>query len=226
MYHYWDNLAHLKMVANYFGWTRFSILGHSLGGLIGCMFASTLPDMIEKLVMVDIVKPISLPAKYQPKKTGEAVENYVQILKKLEQSPPSYTFESARERLVQANKGSIDSAAAEVLMRRGTVQNDQGGYYFSRDLRLVVPSMSYYTVEQHAEYAKKVRCPLLLIKAKNGTVYEDQSIYDDFIQIYKQNSKAFEYVQVDGTHHVHLVNPENVASVIDKFLSATALDSA
>jgi len=219
MYHYWDNIIHVKLVANYFGWSRFSILGHSLGGIVGSMVASTLPEMVERIVMIDIVKAMSVPAKLQPSRTGKAVEGYLQILKKLGQSPPCYTYEAARERLVKANNGSINEEAAEVLMRRGTARNEEGGFYFARDLRHVIPSISSYTVDQHAEYAKKLCCPLLLLKAKNGPLYEDKAIYDDFIEIYRQHSQGFEYTEVEGTHHVHLVNPENVAPHINKFFS-------
>ena len=217
MYHYWDNIIHVKLVAEYFGWKRFSILGHSLGGIIGSMVASTLPDMIEKLVMIDIVKAMSVPAKQQPSRAAKAVEGYFHISKKLEQSPPSYPFEVARERLVKANNGSINDEAAEVLMKRGTTQNEEGGYYFSRDLRHVIPSIASYTVDQHAEFAKKLSCPLLLLKAKSGPLYEDKAIYDDFINLYRQHSQGFEYIEVEGTHHVHLVNPENVAHHINNF---------
>jgi len=228
MYHYWDNIIHVKLVAEYFGWNRFSILGHSLGGIVGSMVASTLPDIVEKLVMIDIVKAMSVPAKQQPSRTAKAVEGYIHVLKKLEQSPPSYAYEAARERLVKANNGSINNEAAEVLMRRGATQNEEGGYFFSRDIRHVIPSISGYTADQHAEYAKKLTCPLLLLKAKNGPLYEDKAIYDEFINIYRQHSQGFEYVEVEGTHHVHLVNPENVAQQINQFLlpSATNVPSS
>ena len=147
MYHYWDHIAHVRLVAEYFGWSRFSILGHSLGGIVGSMFTAISPQMVEKLVMIDIVKPISTPAKFQPEKSAKAIESYIQVLKKLEQGPPSYSYEAARERIVQANNGSIDAEAAEVLMRRGTKRHEDGGYYFARDLRHVkyLPSWLPYS---------------------------------------------------------------------------------
>lgn len=138
MYHYWDKITDIRLVADYFGWKCFSILGHSMGAIVGSMFTAVAPHMVDRLVMIDIVKPISTPATNQPEKSAKAVEGYVQILKKLQQDPPRYTYEVARERLVQANNGSIDAEAAEVLMRRGLKKHEDGsGYYFSRDLRLV-----------------------------------------------------------------------------------------
>ena len=137
MYHYWDHIAHIRLVAEHFGWSRFSILGHSLGGIVGSMFTAVNPTLVDRLVMIDIVKPISTPARFQPDKTAKAIESYLQVMKKMDQGPPSYTYEAARERLLQANNGSIDQEAADVLMRRGTKKNDDGGFYYSRDIRHV-----------------------------------------------------------------------------------------
>ena len=222
MYSFWDSLLHVRMVVAHFGWKRFSILGHSLGGIVGSMTASVFPDMVEKLVMIDIVKPLSLPAKYQPEKSASSVHLYLDVLGKLERAPPCYSYESARERLVQANKGSIDEKAADVLMKRGIAKKGDDEYYFRRDLRLVVPSLTNQTLEQHAEYAKRITCPLLLIKANNGPMYEGKAIHDEFVQIYRDNAKPLHYVEVEGTHHVHLVNPENVAPLVENFLSTRA----
>lgn len=83
--------------------------------------------------------------------------------------------------------------------------------------------MASYTAEQHAEYAKRVHCPLLLITAKGGLIYEDKSVIEDFIKIYRDVSKGgFQHAQVEGTHHVHLVNPENIAPVVSKFFCGDA----
>ena len=108
-----------------------------MGGIVGSTFTAVTPQMVHKLVMVDIIKPMSTPAKLQPDKSAKALDTYMEVLKKLEQSPPSYSYEIARDRLVAANRGSIDAASAEVLMRRGAKQIEDGTYFFSRDLRLV-----------------------------------------------------------------------------------------
>ena len=39
------------------GFEKFSILGHSMGGGLGCLFAATHPEMVEGLVMLDMIKP-------------------------------------------------------------------------------------------------------------------------------------------------------------------------
>ncbi len=133
---------HIRIVAAHFNWSRFSILGHSMGGIVGSMFAAVSPNMIEKLAMIDIVKPISIPAKAQPEKSIKAIESCLQVLNKMERPPPSYSYEAARERLLAANNGSLDAKSAEILMRRGTKKVSNGEYIFSRDLRLVM--LSYF----------------------------------------------------------------------------------
>lgn len=56
------------------------------------MFAAIFPDLIEKLVMIDIVKPVSYPAQVQPDKSAKAINSYMQVMHKLQQPPPSYTY--------------------------------------------------------------------------------------------------------------------------------------
>ena len=63
----------------------------------------------------------------------------------------SYTWEAARQRLMEANGGSLDADAADVLMRRGTTRTADGLFSFARDLRHVIPSLSGYTEEQHVQ---------------------------------------------------------------------------
>lgn len=39
------------------GWKKISIIGHSLGGGIGFMYAALFPEHVDKLVSLDIVGP-------------------------------------------------------------------------------------------------------------------------------------------------------------------------
>ena len=40
---------------------KFSLLGHSMGGNVSMLFAQELPDLLEKIIIVDII-----PKKYKP----------------------------------------------------------------------------------------------------------------------------------------------------------------
>lgn len=219
IYHYWDHLVHCRLVVRHFGWSRFRILGHSLGGLVGSMLAAVMPNEVERLVMIDIVKAISCAAEKQPDRTIKALAGYEAVMNKLEKTPPSYTWEAARQRLMEANGGSLDADAADVLMRRGTTRTADGLFSFARDLRHVIPSLSGYTEEQHVQFAKRVQCPHLIIKADKGPMYEGRQVHERFVQLYRDSNARFRYVDVEGTHHVHLVRADVVAPHVVQFFA-------
>ena len=68
-------------------------------------------------------------------------------------------------------------------------------------------------------FAQEIKCPFLLIKADRGPYYENKSRAEEFIELYKNNNKSFEYVEVEGSHHVHLNEPEEVIGPIKDFLT-------
>ena len=55
-----------------------------------------------------------------------------------------------------------------------------------------------------------------MIKANNG-VYEDKESVAQALNCYQKNPK-FEMVNVKGTHHVHLNNPERLIPHLEKFI--------
>jgi len=51
----------LYKYAKYYNIKRFSLLGHSMGGNIGMLFAQKYPELLEKIIIVDII-----PKQYKP----------------------------------------------------------------------------------------------------------------------------------------------------------------
>lgn len=58
---YWELVIHLRRVVEHLKLAKFSILGHSMGGSTGILYASLYPDEVDRLVTLDIVKPITVP---------------------------------------------------------------------------------------------------------------------------------------------------------------------
>ncbi len=54
----WDGVILLRRLQKQFGWTKLSIMGHSLGGMIGFLFASVFPDDVDTLIALDVVAPL------------------------------------------------------------------------------------------------------------------------------------------------------------------------
>lgn len=68
-------------------------------------------------------------------------------------------------------------------------------------------------------YASKIKCSYLNIRAVPGMEFEQPENYQKVLDEIKINAKKYEYHEVNGTHHVHLINPERIAPIINNFIS-------
>ena len=71
------------------------------------------------------------------------------------------------------------------------------------------------------EYASKITCPHLLVKATGSTKYMTDEAFDRLLKVYRNNNPNFVYREVEGGHHVHMNSPEIVAPIISRFLGAS-----
>jgi pimeloyl-ACP methyl ester carboxylesterase len=47
-YHYLDGLQYIRRVAQHFGLHKFNLIGHSMGGGMSMIFASTYPECVSR----------------------------------------------------------------------------------------------------------------------------------------------------------------------------------
>ena len=66
---------------------------------------------------------------------------------------------------------------------------------------------------------------IIILKASGSPHYENEEIITRFLEIYRKNEQ-FEMVTVDGSHHVHLNNPERVVPAIVSFLKNVEYNSS
>lgn len=68
------------------------------------------------------------------------------------------------------------------------------------------------------EYAGRITCRYMNIKAKPYRKLDNMPIYTQILETIKTNAKEFLYKEYDGTHHLHLNNPEYLASDVAAFI--------
>lgn len=56
-YQIWEDLPEIMGVVEQLGWEQFNLLGHSRGAIISSLCASTLPQRVRRLVLLDAVSP-------------------------------------------------------------------------------------------------------------------------------------------------------------------------
>lgn len=57
-----EMIADVRSLCKHLGWTQFSLLGHSWGGKLACIWATVFPEQIERLILVDPAFIGSMPA--------------------------------------------------------------------------------------------------------------------------------------------------------------------
>ncbi|XP_076626922.1 putative serine hydrolase isoform X1 [Colletes latitarsis] len=220
-YVYWDGITLLRRIMKHFSWSKAKLLGHSLGGAISFLYAASYPDEVEFLISIDIAGPSVKNITENAGVTGVTVDRFLKYERLEFDSVPSYTYDEALQIVEDAYQGSITKESAAILMKRGTrPSGEPKRYCFSRDARLKVSLLSMPSMDLLLAYADKIKCAYLNIRASNGLKYDRPENYNEILDHIKIGAKRFEYHKVEGTHHVHLNNPERVAPLITKFISS------
>jgi pimeloyl-ACP methyl ester carboxylesterase len=222
-YYEHDVLMLVKRVKHYFGWDKFSLLGHSLGGGLLQLYAGTFPDEVESLAVIDLVRPVYRAVETYPVRLRKSVTEYINweiLTTDKEVIAPVYSWEEARRRLIGAAK-SLTPESADVLLSRGLkpaiTPDGKEGYVYRRDPRLKVSSLVNLTSDQVLTFLKNITCPMMIIKGTQGPKYEGEKVHEEMKKWFAETLKDFQYVEVEGNHHIHLNNPEAVASHLNKF---------
>ena len=232
-----DAIVALRRVQIHFGWEKSTIIAHSMGAAIAAWFASTFPEHIDRLAMIDLINVGPTPLQKQVKATRKSLEKNIELNDKLTNTsdPPSYTFLDACGRAFLANQflhgtDSITRSSVEKIMSRGLRKvgvNKEGEdlYTWTTDFRLRIPSPFTVVFEQVEHYAERIQCPMLVIKASDSPWYMSEEHAERILKIYSNNNPNYQFKKVEGGHHVHLNEPEKVSPLINKFLKKKFKDS-
>ncbi len=88
-----------------------------------------------------------------------------------------------------------------------------GGVTWRWDPRLRAMSPYRLSEEQVEAFLKRIRCPALAVRARNGLSFDAWQRRSRHASI-----ADLTVVDVDGGHHAHLDSPEIVAAVVSPFL--------
>lgn len=219
-YYFTDFLTDIRRVIDYLGWKEFTILGHCMGAAIALCYAPMYPNEVNKVIAIDRIRPLIRPF--------DNVENGIKYMEKLFtyekraiKPPRFYSMEEAVHMVSNTFGGAIHPKSAEVLLQRGARVNHEGKFEITRDSRLKLHQLIMIHPEQLDVFARNLKCHVLMFEASDGYMYDEDNReqLEENLRIYKRVAKSFEMVHVEGTHYVHLNNPERVAPHIRRFLN-------
>ncbi|WP_339339300.1 alpha/beta hydrolase [uncultured Oceanicoccus sp.] len=192
-YNIWDDLLDILAIADELSWETFSLLGHSRGAMISILLAASMPQRINKLLMLDAILPLPISVA----DTAQQLNQFLVQRRQLpDKKPPSY---STIDEAVQARCKAIDicPAMAHLIVERGLMVKE-GRYFWTTDSRLTTTSAFKMTAEHNQAIFKAVAIPCLLLIAEDGLGTKKQ--YKKF----PEQFTTLNYQTLPGRHHFHM----------------------
>lgn len=174
------------------------IIGHSMGGKAAMQFASMHPDMIEKLVVVDI----GIRA-YKPK--------HDLIFKALLEVPIEEV--SSRKEVETIISKYIEDAGVRLFLMKNLQRKKEGGFRWKMNLPLL--HKEYLNIVAAVESDHPIDVDTLFIygtKSKYITPPEIEGIQEMFPEA--------QFEEVDAGHWIHAEKPDELLSLVKNFLQS------
>lgn len=212
-YHLLDYLPAVTEAADALGLAEMVLMGHSLGGAIAGLLASTVPERIHALILLEAIGPLSEPEEKAPGRLRDSLLAHANAYGKAPR--PIADLEALIK--LRADVGDMSEAAAQLLITRNVVPSE-GGYQWRSDPRLKLPSPLYFSEAQVLEYLKAITVPTAILLASNGLPAEREHLKPRLACIPSAEVQWFE-----GAHHAHMDSPEPIAEAVRQFLSVQGL---
>ncbi|XP_034655465.1 serine hydrolase-like protein [Drosophila subobscura] len=217
-----DYVDIIPRVMKEYGWQKVSLLGHSMGAILMFVFAALAPHAVDMVISLDILisecrqpegNNLRLAAHNMEKHLGEDER----LVGGCSREPPAYTLQKMCSALAKGSFNSVRQEVAHHMLHRQVTRSRlyPGKYYFSRDGRIKFINHAYLDNGLFAEMARRIETnPYLVIKASDSPFVGPS----EALSILTANNPNFEFHEVQGTHHVHLNEPEKCAQYIVPFL--------
>lgn len=208
------------IITQHFKWKQVSFMGHSLGSINCCIYATAFPGQVDMIVALDGLNPRVISESYVMEQLKGINSVYISDKRNLENSePPSYSYDQLLN-ILEAQYFSVARENAPLFLKRAVKESKshKDKYYFARDNKLKTLYFAMYSQDVWLQMATVIKCPVLAIKALDAPFVDKIEYFKETVTLMKNHNTQFEYVGVNGNHHVHLNNPKAVSGVISDFL--------
>ncbi|KAM4652037.1 serine hydrolase-like protein 2 [Discoglossus pictus] len=173
-YDFFDYVTDTCRVVRALGWKHFSIMAHSLGSLVATIVACTYPGMVTCLILLDTYG-------FYPMESSIIVSFKYHILSyaftDVPKAQKTYTPETALQRLLEGLH-TLTPESGKVLIQRGTKETPNG-VIFRRDPRVSLDCMPPFTLEQYCDMIRLLQADILVIRASNGLISQEETANAD-----------------------------------------------
>ena len=201
-------------VADALGWERFALLGHSMGAGIASMIAAACPQRVERLVAIEALGALAeVPGRTVARMREAVAANRALKDKRLRTFPDIETAVRARAYASRVPGSGLDEPLVRLLVERGVREVEGGGYAWSSDPRLTLPTMTRMTESQVEDLVAGIECPVRAIFADPAQPYLPDDLRRRRVALLPRG----ELVVIPGGHHLHMQQPAAVAAAIGDF---------
>ena len=172
------------------------LLGHSMGGKVAMTTALRNPDLVEKLVVIDIA-PRSYPSFH---------DSILEALTSL-----TLSDFSSRQSIDQALSSRILEVPVRQFLMKNLARNDDGSFRWKMNLAVIVAQYSEILkgIESNTTFVK----PTLFVRSMKSSYISEQDVQE--IERLFPNSSIVDF----GTGHwVHAEEPERLTKIVTEFL--------
>ncbi len=172
------------------------ILGHSMGGKTAMQFANDYPEMVEKLIIIDIA-----PKEYPP---GHRL-----IFKALRSVPIDKV--KSRKDVEDILKKYIDNIGIRLFLMKNLKRKKEGGFEWKMNLELLHDA--YPNILKSLNIEGTIDCDTLLVYGANSNYIKENDVKD--INNIFQNST---FKKLNAGHWIHAEKPKELEEEIRRFL--------
>lgn len=224
-YTQFSTIIEMRRITQDLGWQTFSLLSHSLGCHYSFIYSCIFPDQVETFISIDLAHPIARNPEVMTRVLAHSIDEHFKSEHNFGNDPttnikiPVYNEADAVTRLMEAHSNSLTSKSAEVMLKRGATKASWG-YTFNRDIRLKrVFTELGLDDELMLKYLDCSFKPnLLIIRALKSPYQPPVVLRERYYDMFMKKCPKFRDATLDGTHHLHMNDPQLVAPEICKFL--------
>ena len=194
--------------------SALNIVGHSLGGNVGGLYAGIRPERVARFVNLE---GFGMPAT----KPEQAPKRYARWLDELRVTPRWRTYADYGELAdrMQRNNPRLKRERAEFLARHWGKDIEGGGVALRSDPAHKLVNATLYRLDEAHACWERVAAPVLWVDAAESETIARMKLTPAELAERRSAFKRLEYRTVpDAGHMLHHDRPEEVARLIEAFL--------
>jgi pimeloyl-ACP methyl ester carboxylesterase len=196
-------------IADALGWDTFSLLGHSMGAGIASLMAAAVPQRVQRLVVIEALGGLAETVE----RTADRWREAIAAARALPGKQLRVFADLAAPVRARMLANQLSEPAARRLVERG-VRPVEGGFVWSSDPRLTLPTPQRLDEAQLAALVAGIVCPTTVVYADPPQSYFPEPLRSQRAALLPDGRLHV----MSGTHHLHMEDPASVAALISGFL--------